>query len=1363
MKKIFSFRKLLSIIISMIMCISAFPVMAMAETEDEPTYRLQTYAKFDGDIREANNDRAAVATVTSDSDGTVDIYYQLVNMTTEKVVDPSEFDIINDCPEGLSYKYSSVIDENGNTTTDDEGVLRCYTFTIPKDTAEGTYPISAEAKIGEETVAKYNFKIKVKRIADVYTVKLVKNDGRGNYTLMENSTASISAPKSGDKIETLYLAVFKNAETDYIKDDYFTPVIARTNQKFADGKVRAQLQPIDGVYRSENGVFKMTVTVSADAPTDTYKIDNDTFELNDEGESILGSGCRIKTDASLDIAESTDDTAYEIKFTDEEGNTTNTNSFTFVRNTSEPGELPDGMPRFVLLGDDEILNISDNYKAEAKMLKGNDGRENNGIDVFTMKLANDDNGRYLFIYTYPNSELGEYKALIEVYNNSKEVVAQKEVTIKVTDGTDTPITHTYTAKVYKKTASGFEEADIYNPIHILKNQDGETSAYVYVGLRDENNHIVPIKAENITGSSTPNNFKIDGTSPVSESGEAVEGTDEGAYIRCTIKANADAKAEKYTSNCFYLSYDGNDNIKSDYYSIYFHERIDDFTLRLMEKGTYSNYTLLDKNELTFEKPVTGSVTEKIFFGFVKNDETGYLGENYFTPKVKSIDSNGRPNVTIMDELSDLSQKKGVFEAELTLTPDTETGKYNYDFEFDTTSDAKSKLGEYYNIISSFDIIVTETPNYSIKFVDNSGNILTDDSISLEQQSGSRKSALFSVFKDNDCFNAYDEGYYVDVKYDEEPGYEARVINISGTNPMLMVIAYPASKIGTYPLTLQLKKHGNNSVLAEKTINVTITEASSTTEPQKPTLSVVGDYTYNGDYQTAVVNGYNIVTMNIKGNEEKDAGTYTITVTPRTKWADGTTDPVTATWTIKKCVLKTPVLTQNIFEYTGSSIKVTDYLTNFDKETMFITGKTEESAIYNSYYTFSIKAKDSKNCTFVDKDNNEISELKYYWKITKLYTITVNGGTATPATAEDGATVTIKATVPDDKEFLNWTSNDDVVFADETKAETTFTMLGKNVTVTANFKDKEPTPVEHTVTAYGLYGETMGITPGEKYTMDYAVGERVALQIGKRSGYKLKGITLKGIDESDISWYLKDSESKERGIVFDMPDNNVMVTVNWKKNSSSGGGSSLSSVSSTKYAVTSPSVENGEVIIDKANAAKGSDVTIMPKADEGYELGSIMVTDRKGNEIKLTDNGDGTYTFTMPESKVNIDVSFKKIESDNLIKMTIGSIEMSENGRAFYNDVAPVIVDNRTMVPIRVITELLGGTADWNEATKEVTLTIDGKVIRMTVGVVLEKYGVAPVIINDRTYVPIRFVADELGAETDWDEATNTVTIYTANK
>ena len=47
---------------------------------------------------------------------------------------------------------------------------------------------------------------------------------------------------------------------------------------------------------------------------------------------------------------------------------------------------------------------------------------------------------------------------------------------------------------------------------------------------------------------------------------------------------------------------------------------------------------------------------------------------------------------------------------------------------------------------------------------------------------------------------------------------------------------------------------------------------------------------------------------------------------------------------------------------------------------------------------------------------------------------------------------------------------------------------------------------------------------------------------------------------------------------------------------------------------------------------------------------------------------------------------------------------------------------------------------------------------MTIGKVLEKYGVAPVIIGGRTFVPVRFVADELGAVTTWDDATKTVAI-----
>ena len=59
--------------------------------------------------------------------------------------------------------------------------------------------------------------------------------------------------------------------------------------------------------------------------------------------------------------------------------------------------------------------------------------------------------------------------------------------------------------------------------------------------------------------------------------------------------------------------------------------------------------------------------------------------------------------------------------------------------------------------------------------------------------------------------------------------------------------------------------------------------------------------------------------------------------------------------------------------------------------------------------------------------------------------------------------------------------------------------------------------------------------------------------------------------------------------------------------------------------------------------------------------------------------------------------------------------------------------------------------------------VDGKEIKMTVGKTLEKYGVAPVIIDGRTFVPVRFVADELGATVAWDDATKTVTITKIEK
>ena len=79
-----------------------------------------------------------------------------------------------------------------------------------------------------------------------------------------------------------------------------------------------------------------------------------------------------------------------------------------------------------------------------------------------------------------------------------------------------------------------------------------------------------------------------------------------------------------------------------------------------------------------------------------------------------------------------------------------------------------------------------------------------------------------------------------------------------------------------------------------------------TNPAKPSISVRGTYTYNGSAHTATVNGYNPDTMNITGNTATDAGDYTVSVTSKTgKWVDGSTDAVTAAWSIGKATREAP--------------------------------------------------------------------------------------------------------------------------------------------------------------------------------------------------------------------------------------------------------------------------------------------------------------------------------------------------------------------------------------------------------------------------------------------------------------------------
>ena len=200
--------------------------------------------------------------------------------------------------------------------------------------------------------------------------------------------------------------------------------------------------------------------------------------------------------------------------------------------------------------------------------------------------------------------------------------------------------------------------------------------------------------------------------------------------------------------------------------------------------------------------------------------------------------------------------------------------------------------------------------------------------------------------------------------------------------------------------------------------------------------------------------------------------------------------------------------------------------------------------------------------------------------------------------------------------------------------------GKDFTTTFTLE----IPTQYTVTAHGLYGGVMGITPGEDYTARYTVGAQVGLQIGKRDGFTLQGLTLEGISEEQLQWQAKDAESTTRGISFEMPAHNVTVTVNWKANgSSSGGGSSGGggggSVSIPDTKIPIGIYEHGTVTVSPESASKGDTVTITATPDKGYTLESLTVLDKDGKALELTDKGGGKYTFVMPAGKVTVKAVF----------------------------------------------------------------------------------------------------------------------------
>lgn len=92
--------------------------------------------------------------------------------------------------------------------------------------------------------------------------------------------------------------------------------------------------------------------------------------------------------------------------------------------------------------------------------------------------------------------------------------------------------------------------------------------------------------------------------------------------------------------------------------------------------------------------------------------------------------------------------------------------------------------------------------------------------------------------------------------------------------------------------------------------------------------------------------------------------------------------------------------------------------------------------------------------------------------------------------------------------------------------------------------------------------------------------------------------------------------------------------------SSGSSDRDDSSSTPSYPVTAPDkADNGSVSVSPKNASQGSTVTVKVTPDSGYVVDRVTVTDNRGNELKLTQKGVGTYTFTMPAGQVTVTAAF----------------------------------------------------------------------------------------------------------------------------
>ena len=230
------------------------------------------------------------------------------------------------------------------------------------------------------------------------------------------------------------------------------------------------------------------------------------------------------------------------------------------------------------------------------------------------------------------------------------------------------------------------------------------------------------------------------------------------------------------------------------------------------------------------------------------------------------------------------------------------------------------------------------------------------------------------------------------------------------------------------------------------------------------------------------------------------------------------------------------------------------------------------------------------------------------------------------------------------------------------------------------------------------------------------------------------------------------------------------------------GANLGTIAWSNYGIMANCVFTGTAV------ASGSSYAVTNRIEDSvtnntYQLGSAYIPEKEISEVTASQVEKNLATWlnegiSNAANLVNIPKSFHKTwvfkdgkigfgtpkENKDII-LTIDKKEASVFGEIKENDVAPLIINGRTMLPARFVTEALGGTVSWDGEKREVI--IEKEVLKLVLTIDKDtailngeevKLDSPATIIEGRTYTPVRFIAEALGASVSWNAETREVTI-----